>query len=326
MHGYAQQRQSLPVRLTPAERNFYAELRRLVDTAGLSFRALEESTSAARSDCGDPSFYSKSQWGRWLNGQSLPPRKAVGKLAEKLGREDIEANHLVDLWDTAFAPRSHSREGSEPAQVGRPSDIGFPDRGRALVGVAASADVPHQLPAAICGFAGRSVELQKLTALLDDMTSAGTMVISAVDGMPGIGKTALAVHWAHQIVDRFPDGQLYINLRGFDPSGSPVPASEAIRGFLDAFGIHPRQIPRSLDAQAGLYRSLLAGRRVLVVLDNARDVEQVRPLLPGSPGCPSLDHQPEPAHWPDRCRSTPAHSGSSHCGRSSSAAGTSAWS
>ena len=117
------------------------------------------------------------------------------------------------------------------------------------------------------------------------MASAGTMVISAVDGMPGIGKTALAVHWAHQVADRFPDGQLYINLRGFDPSGLPVPAAEAIRGFLDAFGIPASQIPWSLDAQAGLYRSLLAGRRVLVVLDNARNVEQVRPLLPGSPGC-----------------------------------------
>src|SRR6266704_5335770 len=137
----------------------------------------------------------------------------------------------------------------------------------------------------ICGFAGRSIELHKLTAWLDDIASAGTMVISAVDGMPGIGKTALAVHWAHQVADRFPDGQLYINLRGFDPSGVPVPAVEAIRGFLDAFGIPASQIPRSLDAQAGLYRSLLAGRRVLVVLDNARDVEQVRPLLPGSPGC-----------------------------------------
>ena len=77
MHSHAQQRRSLPVRLTPAERNFHAELRRLVDAAGLSFRALEESTSAARSDSGESSFYSKSQWGRWLNGQSLPPRKAI---------------------------------------------------------------------------------------------------------------------------------------------------------------------------------------------------------------------------------------------------------
>ena len=183
------------------------------------------------------------------------------------------------------APASYPQETGEQSRAGLPSDSCFPDRVQNPVRLAASADVPQQLPAAICGFAGRSIELQKLTALLDDMASAGTMVISAVDGMPGIGKTALAVHWAHQVADRFPDGQLYINLRGFDPSGLPVPAAEAIHGFLDALGIPASQIPRSLDAQAGQYRSLLAGRRVLVVLDNARDVEQVRPLLPGSPGC-----------------------------------------
>ena len=285
MHGHVQQRQSLPVRLTHAERNFYAELRRLVDTAGLSFRALEESTSAARSDSGDPSFYSKSQWGRWLNGQSQPPRKAIRKLAEKLAKEDIEASHLADLWDRAFVPASYLQETGAPSKVGLPGNSRFSGRIRAPVGVTLSADVPQQLPAAICGFAGRSVELHKLTALLDEISSAGTMVISAVDGMPGIGKTALAVRWAHQVADRFPDGQLYINLRGFDPSGLPVRATEAIRGFLDAFGIPASQIPRNLDAQAGLYRSLLAGRQVLVVLDNARDAEQVRPLLPGSPGC-----------------------------------------
>jgi tetratricopeptide (TPR) repeat protein len=111
------------------------------------------------------------------------------------------------------------------------------------------------------------------------------MVITAVDGMPGIGKTALAVYWAQQVASRFPDGQLYVNLRGFDPGGLPVPAAQAIRGFLDVFGIPAEKIPRSLDDQASLYRSRLAGRQVLVVLDNARDVEQVRPLLPGSPGC-----------------------------------------
>jgi tetratricopeptide (TPR) repeat protein len=285
MHSHAQQRRSLPVRLTSAERNFYAELRRLVDAAGLSFRVLEESTSAARSDSGESYFYSKSQWGRWLNGQSLPPRKAIRKLAEKLAKEDIQAEHLVELWDRAFAPASYPPETGERARAGLPSDSHLSDTVRAPVGVAASTYVPQQLPAAICGFAGRSVELHKLTALLDEISSAGTMVISAVDGMPGIGKTALAIHWAHQVADRFPDGQLYINLRGFDPSGLPVRAAEAIRGFLDAFGIPANQIPRSLDAQAGLYRSLLAGRRVLVVLDNARDAEQVRPLLPGSPGC-----------------------------------------
>ncbi len=142
---------------------------------------------------------------------------------------------------------------------------------------------PRQLPAAVRHFAGRDAELAALAGELAD--AAGTVVISAVGGTAGIGKTTLAVHFAHQVADQFPDGQLYVNLRGFDPTGSPVTTAEAIRGFLEAFGVPGERIPVTPGAQMALYRSLLADRRVLVMLDNARDADQVRPLLPGSPGC-----------------------------------------
>ena len=106
------------------------------------------------------------------------------------------------------------------------------------------------------------------------------MVISAIGGTAGVGKTALAVQWAHQAADRFPDGQLYVNLRGYDPD-RPMPAADALAGFLRALGVGGQEIPPEEEERAAKYRSLLAGRRVLMVLDNARWVEQVRPLLPG---------------------------------------------
>jgi tetratricopeptide (TPR) repeat protein len=146
--------------------------------------------------------------------------------------------------------------------------------------------VPRQLPAAVRHFAGRSDELARLSAAMDRAADAtGTVVVTAVGGTAGIGKTAMAVHWAHQVAESFTDGQLYANLRGFDPTGSIMTPSEAVRNFLDAFQVPADQIPVSLDAQAALYRSLVAGRRILIVLDNALDADQVRALLPGSSGC-----------------------------------------
>jgi DNA-binding SARP family transcriptional activator/tetratricopeptide (TPR) repeat protein len=147
--------------------------------------------------------------------------------------------------------------------------------------------VPRQLPADIPGFTGRDTPLKTLNDLTteDGGPIANTVAIAVIAGAAGIGKTALAVHWAHQIADRFPDGQLYLNLRGFHPSGQVMAPAEAVRGFLDALGVPPERVPSDPDAQAGLYRSLLAGKRVLVLLDNARDAAQVRPLLPGSPTC-----------------------------------------
>ena len=173
------QRRPLPVRLTPAERDFYVELRRLVDAAGLSCRALEESTSAAGSDSGKSSFYSKSQWGRWLNGQSRPPRKAVRKLAEKLREEDIEAEHLVDLWGGAFVPAGYPQApGGTAATVA--------DTGRRDAAMPGRSDRPSAP-----GFlVGRDSEMALLTGLLQEVARGrGGSVL--IEGEPGIGKSAL---------------------------------------------------------------------------------------------------------------------------------------
>ena len=149
--------------------------------------------------------------------------------------------------------------------------------------------VPRQLSAKPRHFVGRRAELESLARLLDTAErAANAVLISAIGGMPGVGKTALAVHWAHQVADQFPDGQLFVNLRGFDPAGVPVSPTAALRDLLDALGVPAERIPPGLDARAGLYRSLLSGKRMLVVLDNARNAGQVRPLLPGSPGCMTI--------------------------------------
>jgi DNA-binding SARP family transcriptional activator/tetratricopeptide (TPR) repeat protein len=146
------------------------------------------------------------------------------------------------------------------------------------------APVPRQLPAAVGHFIGRTDEMKALDALLD-WPGDPTVVISAIDGSGGIGKTALALHWAHRIADQYPDGQLHLNLRGYDPVHPPLTPARAIRSLLDAFAIEPARIPADPDAQAALYRSLVADKRMLIVLDNARDAGQVRPLLPGTPTC-----------------------------------------
>ena len=159
----------------------------------------------------------------------------------------------------------------------------------AMPGAAAAAalTVPRQLPGMAAFFTGRTVELAALDRMLDETGAQqpGTVVISAIGGTAGVGKTALAVHWAHQAAGRFPGGQLYVNLRGFAPAGSPAGPADVIRGFLHALGVPGERIPPDPAAQAGLYRSLLADRKILIVLDNARDEEQVRPLLPPGPGC-----------------------------------------
>ncbi len=204
---------------------------------------------------------------------SRPHSHSIATLADALG---LDESGSVEL---AMASRPRGRTPGAPLGA-RPRETQVQPPGRR---------VPRQLPHRLASFVGRDAELNTLTGLLDRLDDRpGAVVISAIGGTAGVGKTALAVQWAHQVADRFGDGQLYINLRGFDPSGSRLEPADAIRAFLDALGVAADAVPAQADAQAGLYRSLLAGKRMLVVLDNARDTDQVRALLPGSAGCLAL--------------------------------------
>jgi DNA-binding SARP family transcriptional activator len=205
----------------------------------------------------------------------------VEELGADPGAELQTLHHQILTADPVLAVR-------EPAAVAMPG--ARPGAaGRAGPGVASGMmpTVPRQLPTTVAYFTGRAAELAVLAQMLDQAGGdpPGAVVISAIGGMAGVGKTALAVRWAHQVAPRFGDGQLYVNLRGFDHTDAPAAPAEAVRGFLDALGVTPERIPIGPDAQAGLFRSLLADRKVLIVLDNARDEQQVRPLLPAGPGC-----------------------------------------
>jgi DNA-binding SARP family transcriptional activator len=154
---------------------------------------------------------------------------------------------------------------------------------------AAGRIVPRQLPADLAGFSGREEALRLLDDALDasnhaahDASNHADNRVAVVAGTAGVGKTTLAVHWAHRAASRFPDGQLYVNLHGFDPARAPVEPAAALAVFLDSLGVPPRRIPAGTAERADLFRELVAGRTMLVVLDNAHDAEHIRPLLPGS--------------------------------------------
>ena len=205
-------------------------------------------------------------------------RMLVDELGVEPGEELRRLHQQILARDAALAAERDAVPVAERAAVALASPA---------VGADAARVVPRQLPAAVAGFAGRSGELEVLAGLAEQAAggAGGTVVISAIGGTAGVGKTALAVRFAHLVAGLFPDGQLYADLRGFSPSGNPLPSARVVRGFLTALGVAPQAVPADADAQAGLYRSVLAGKRMLVVLDNARDAAQVRPLLPGSAGC-----------------------------------------
>jgi DNA-binding SARP family transcriptional activator len=203
-------------------------------------------------------------------GEALAVYQAARRvLIEELGTEPGQQLQNLHQQILAADPALELREPTRPA-------------------ASAGRVVPRELPAGVRHFTGRARELAALTKLLDEPAEGrGIVLISAIGGTAGVGKTALAVQWAHQVAGRFPDGQLYLNLRGYDP-GEPVLAADALAAFLRTLGVPATDIPDDVADRARLYRSLLAGHRVLVVLDNARDGEQVRPLLPGEPGCAAV--------------------------------------
>ncbi|GIG69193.1 AfsR/SARP family transcriptional regulator [Phytomonospora endophytica] len=198
----------------------------------------------------------------------------AGRRSEALALFRATSERLADQGLEPGAPLAELHRG-----VLRDDPVLGAERPPVTRSVPDSPDVPAQLPHTVEAFAGRAAALSELDGLL-----AGSRAVAVVSGSAGVGKTTLAVHWAHRARGAFPDGQLYVDLHGFGPAAAVVDPSEALRRLLTALGAAGREIPDGLDERAAHFRSLVDGRGLLVVLDNARDAAQVRPLLPGSAG------------------------------------------
>jgi tetratricopeptide (TPR) repeat protein len=231
----------------------------------------------------------KSQLGAILKGQVREPPdwRVIRAVVENIIRYAEEHERgprlslptgVEDFWRHQHAIVEHAFVHSVARRVGENPDS------PAVAGSPAPLPVPRQLPFAGRFFVGRTAELSELTKLLPAAGGPAATSVVVIDGPAGVGKTTLAIRWAHQVAGGVFDLHLYVNLRGFDSDGKVVSSAEAVRGFLDALGVPPGGVPVGLDAQTAVYRSLLAGRRALVLLDNARDAGQVRPLLPGTTG------------------------------------------
>ncbi|WP_187365980.1 AfsR/SARP family transcriptional regulator [Trebonia kvetii] len=220
----------------------------------------------------------------------IDPGQELRDLETAILRQDARLD-LVLPRGAAVLPSAAEPNAVPPQDgpsLGAPSHDGPSPDVPSAASAASELPVPAQLPPVTADFVGRGVALGVLDDLLpsaDDAAAprAGAVAV-AVTGTAGVGKTALALHWAHRHRHLFPDGQLHVNLRGFDPCCPPTEPGRVLRDFLQALNVPPHRIPDDTDAMAALYRSVVAGRRLLVIVDNARDSEQTLPLLPGGPG------------------------------------------
>ncbi|MEV0675564.1 tetratricopeptide repeat protein [Actinosynnema sp. NPDC050436] len=225
--------------------------------AGARLRELRRERGISLAALSRLSFYSKGYLSKVENGEK-PCTAGIARSCDRLLDTGGELQSLVQHQERDSLPE---RSAVEPAS-------GFV--------------IPAELPHDVVGFSGRQAELASLHAL---PPPGGGVAVSVVGGAAGIGKTALVVHWAHQVRGRFPDGQLFLDLRGFDPHRPPLAPADALAQLLRSLGLEPQDIPTDQHEQARKYRSLLADRAVLVVLDDAASPEQVRPLLPGGRRC-----------------------------------------
>ncbi|MFI5472764.1 BTAD domain-containing putative transcriptional regulator [Streptomyces cacaoi] len=229
-----------------------------------------------------PTVQGLTAQGPTVQGLAVQGSTVQGPTAQGRGAQGATALRPVDPGPTAAGSAGNRAVVSglvTPAEGGGLGRMTDAPAGRGVVGFVR----PAQLPSALPSFVGRVVESEWLERAAG--SAAGTVLVG---GMAGVGKSALALHWAHRAIDRFPDGQLYTALRGSDPARPAVEPADALRGMLAALGVPVPRMPDGVDALTGMYRTLLARRRVLVVLDDAAGTGQLSPLLPTGPGCLAL--------------------------------------
>jgi tetratricopeptide (TPR) repeat protein/transcriptional regulator with XRE-family HTH domain len=287
---------TLPVGLNPAARRLVGELRTLKDEHGLSLAQLSAAT-----------HYSRASWERWLNGKRLITAEALAAVATRFGADLVllttllrEASLLAEPGEGAAAVGDGIEAAVELGDgVDSCDDTGtgyVAAASEVLAGFAGDTDIDEepprsplaaQLPASTSDFTGRRSQVEDLcAALLPGVGAPGQVSVAAITGGGGLGKTTLAVHVAHRVAERFPDGQLYINLNG--ALENALRPESVLGQWLRALGEDASALPAGVEERAALFRSRLSRRRVLLVLDNARDAEQIRPLLPATNECAVL--------------------------------------